>query len=47
MLFAGDVHVLCVLRGEWLLCRVVCGVVLFVFKGTRWMPWHSKPMKDV
>ena len=23
------------------------GCVFEVFKGTRWMPWHQEPMKDV
>jgi hypothetical protein len=25
-------------------CGFLCGQV---FKGTRWMPWHQEPMKDV
>jgi hypothetical protein len=43
--------VLVELVAGWLLCRVWCGVVCLlcgqVVKGTRWMPWHQEPMKDV
>src|SRR3712207_7599919 len=30
--------------GWWVGVGFVCGQV---FKGTRWMPWHQEPMKDV
>ena len=26
---------------------VVIEVLCVFFKGTRWMPWHTEPMKDV
>ena len=28
-------------------CGGVCSVCGQVVKGTRWMPWHQEPMKDV
>jgi hypothetical protein len=39
-----------VLWGDWLLfenCTVDASICGQVFKGTRWMPWHQEPMKDV
>ena len=29
---------------QWTRASYICGQV---FKGTRWMPWHQEPMKDV
>ena len=43
MVIAGLVAVGC-----WFVwCGVVCFVCGQVVKGTRWMPWHQEPMKDV
>src|SRR6476469_4095485 len=36
--------------GGWSLfenCTVDASICGQVFKGTRWMPWHQEPMKDV
>lgn len=40
----------CIVDASFILYSFVCFLclcVLFFVCGTRWMPWHVKPMKDV